>query len=185
MDDDSLNSILKLEMQAIKQIKLLGKNLLDLSQIVEDHINRGKSPIDSETTYHTDSIESTYTVVPPEHSKRCNAILVEGNYTKEWAYLSRMLFQLDVLQSSVGGETEIIAVAGNELEKYDIVFMPKDMDIVRAFQIQDTIKKVNPNASFVAVGDIQLHEDYPWWSDDHIGLHPSIDQLGGLIQRHL
>lgn len=118
------------------------------------------------------------------------ALLVEGDYQHEWAALSALLFNLGIAQASVGGDPAQVGASGAEaLSRFDLVFMPIEMNPPLARSIQHHIRGVNYRAVFVAVTNgpaetENLRTDWDQWYTEVISSRASIDQLNELIHRH-
>lgn len=182
---EELRRIVRAQLETSKQIKILGKNLLDLSQLVQAQLCRDKqsSPIDSASTDFTTSLPSSEAT---KSTQGLVALLVDGDYRYEWANLSNSLFNLGIAQASVIGDLSIISATGFEpMARFDLIFMPYSMNQEQARLIQRFIREVNYHAIFIAVSGSLApprNDPNPWFSEV-ITADASMGQIGDLVNR--
>jgi hypothetical protein len=199
MSREELKRIIQAQVKMSQQMKLMGKNLLDLTQLI--HANQGRdkqeSPVDSSSsTYPVSDIVSTtpmdYQLGPSlaQPTQGIMALLVEGDYLKEWATLSQNLFGLGIAQASVAGRPELVRASGTAaLSRFDIVFMPADTDVKTARQVYEAIRECNYRAVFVAVTEGPAEQehllvDWDQWYQEVLSARASVEEIGCLINRH-
>lgn len=194
---DELKRILQGQVRASQQMKVMGKNLLDLTQLVHANMGREKqaSPVDTTSSYPVSDIIST---TPMEYhspglaqpGQGIVALLVEGNYMQDWATLSQNLFGLGIAQASVAGRAELVRAAGSEaLGRFDLVFMPAGTEAKLARQIYEAIREYNYRAVFVAVTEGPAEQehllvDWDQWYQEVLSARASVEELSCLINRH-
>lgn len=190
---EDFKRLLRTQVRMSRQIKLMGKHLLDLSQLV----NKNAGFMDPMS--QTDTSESSIPIsdvplsnIPSEYhgGQGILALLVEGDYQNEWATLSGLLFTLGISQASVGGDPAQVGASGaDNLSRFDLIFMPIEMNPPLARSIQKHIRGVNYRAVFVAVTNgpaesENLRTDWDQWYTEVISSRASMDQVNELIHRH-
>lgn len=191
---EDFKRMLRTQVRMSRQVKLMGKHLLDLSQMMNKNYGRSGSMTPTDTSEGSAPVSEA----PPSHAASLDsrggqgiiALLVEGNYQSEWAALSSLLFNLGIAQASVAGDPAQVGASGAEaLSRFDLVFMPIEMNPPLARSIQKHIRSVNYRAVFVAVtsGPAEsenLRTDWEQWYSEVISARASMDQLNDLIHRH-
>lgn len=189
---EDFKRLLRTQVRMSRQIKLMGKHLLDLSQLV----NKNTGFMDPQTDSSESSIQISdvpLSNAPSDYHRGGQgvlALLVEGDYQKEWAALSRLLFSLGISQASVGGDPAQVGASGaDSLSRFDLIFMPIEMNPPLARSIQKHIRGVNYRAVFVAVTNgpaesENLRTDWDQWYTEVISSRASMDQVNELIHRH-
>lgn len=198
MSREELKRIIQAQVKMSQQMNLMGKNLLDLTKHIHENQGREKqeSPVDSSSSYPVSDIISTtpmeYHLGPslPQPSQGIMVLLIEGDYSQEWATLSQNLFGLGIAQASVAGRAELVRASGTAaLSRFDIVFMPADTDAKVAKQIYEMIRECNYRAVFVAVTEGPAEQehllvDWDQWYQEVISARASVEEISCLINRH-
>jgi len=166
-DTPLFERLVKLQLESSKQLKELGKNVLDLAQIVESHINRAEqeSPIDSLPSTQLTASTTNPTSIPagegqissePANNQTphlLSALLIDGNYRVEWAKLSECLFRYGITQASVPADIPSLVAAGKDLERFALFMIPSHLEHGFIYELEMAVRQFNPNAIFIGVTD--------------------------------
>lgn len=176
-----MQRIVRAQLESSRQIKVLGKNLLELTQIVESNISREVSP----SPEAADSGSSLASFVPVPEGISLHALFIEGNYMEEWASLSKRLFQMGISQATAPADARAIALAGSDLCRFDLVFLPAKLDASKVFDIEMHIHRHNYHAIFIGVRNpgTRLPTYDPGFTEI-IGADESLASLYELITHH-
>lgn len=198
-DGPLFERLLKLQLESSKQLKDLGKNVLDLAHIVESHINRAEqeSPIDSIPSSQLTASTTNPISIPageaqlssePDNSQAFHpfsALLIDGNYRVEWAKLSECLFRYGITQASVPADIPSLIAAGKDLERFTLIMIPSHLDHGFIYELEMAIRQFNPSAIFIGVTDSYQGQEikaHGLWNFNYvIDANNSVESIGSII----
>lgn len=174
-----MQRIVRAQLESSRQIRVLGKNLLELTQIVESNISREGSLKPNVSREVSPSPKAT------DSGPSLHALFIEGNYMEEWASLSKHLFQMGISQATAPADAQAISLAGSDLCRFDLVFLPAKLDASKVFDIEMHIHRHSHHAIFIGVqspGSWLLGHD-PGFTEV-IHADESLASLYKLVARH-